>query len=266
VELKKAVPISSIKLGRRIRKDFGDIEGLWQSIQTIGLLQPIVVDRDMTLKFGARRLKAHTEHGVDVIDVLVCNTLDDQLKALIAERDENTCREPFKPSEMVRMVADMDEAEREAAKNRQRKHGGTAPGKPKNTSEKFTQVSSGKARDKIANAVGSISGVTYERAKTVVKAAEEDPETYGDLVEKMDTTGKVNPAYNDYRARKNGGEKPSRKNNDGQRKAGLSLPPGKAEKLRAQLRELRKLLSVSQIQLSPIHMRACMDEIEAIVF
>ena len=133
------------------------------------------------------------------------------------------------------------------------------------------------SRDKVGAVVG-VSGVTVSRAQRVI--ANGTPE----LVEAVDT-GKVsvNAASkiaklpkdeqpDALKAHLESPRKPSKakknqpQGNDGQRKAGLSLPPGKAEKLRAQLRELRKLLSVSQIQLSPIHMRACMDEIEAIVF
>ena len=42
--------------------------------------------------------------------------------------------------------------ERQAAKDRQREHGGTAPGKAKNTSAKFAPVLSGKSRAKVARA------------------------------------------------------------------------------------------------------------------
>ena len=271
MELRKAVPISTIKLGHRVRKDYGDIATLWQSIQAVGLIHPVVVNSQMELISGARRLKAYIIQNKKSIDVLVCDALDDITKALQAERDENTCRKNFTPSEMVAMVKKLDEREREAAKERKKagkgEHGGGGRGNKK-PSENFTEGLSHEsppARDRIAKAVGT-SGVTYERAKKVVKAAEEDPETYGDLVEKMDATGKVNPAYEDYRARKNGGTKTPRKNKDGQRKAGLSLPPGKAEELRKQLKELRRLINKPQIQLSPISMRLCMDKIETIIF
>jgi hypothetical protein len=42
----------------------------------------------------------------------------------------------------------------------------------------------------VGQAVG-LSGPTYNRAKAVVKAGEKDPEKFGDLVEKMDTTDPV---------------------------------------------------------------------------
>jgi hypothetical protein len=40
------------------------------------------------------------------------------------------------------------------AKERQKEHGGAAPGKEKNTSGKFPKVSKGQTRDKVAEGVG----------------------------------------------------------------------------------------------------------------
>jgi len=40
-----------------------------------------------------------------------------------------------------------------------------------------------------------MGGSTYQRAKQVVQAAEEDPGKYGHLVDLMDTTGQVSGAY-----------------------------------------------------------------------
>ena len=40
-----------------------------------------------------------------------------------------------------------------------------------------------------------VSGKSFERAKPVVEAAEEDPEAFSDLVEQMDAGGKINRAH-----------------------------------------------------------------------
>jgi ParB family transcriptional regulator, chromosome partitioning protein len=52
------IPISRIKVGKRHRRDMGDIESLAASIADIGLLHPITVDEDGRLLAGARRLAA----------------------------------------------------------------------------------------------------------------------------------------------------------------------------------------------------------------
>ena len=40
-----------------------------------------------------------------------------------------------------------------------------------------------------------MSGHTWERAKAVVEAAEEEPENYGHLAEEMDRTGRVSGVH-----------------------------------------------------------------------
>lgn len=50
--------ITDIKIGNRFRKDLGDIQTLANSIQEIGLLQPIVVNQNNELIAGQRRLEA----------------------------------------------------------------------------------------------------------------------------------------------------------------------------------------------------------------
>ena len=52
------LPVDAIRVGKRHRKDMGDIAGLAASIADIGLLHPITVDEDGRLLAGARRLAA----------------------------------------------------------------------------------------------------------------------------------------------------------------------------------------------------------------
>jgi ParB family chromosome partitioning protein len=65
------MPISAIKIGKRIRKDMGDIEGLAESIEDLGLLNPITVDERGCLRAGARRLAACRRLGWEKIPVNV---------------------------------------------------------------------------------------------------------------------------------------------------------------------------------------------------
>ena len=52
------------------------------------------------------------------------------------------------------------------AKERQKEHGETAPGKSKNTGGKFSTSDKGKSRDRVAEQLG-ISGKQYDKIKTV---------------------------------------------------------------------------------------------------
>jgi ParB-like nuclease domain len=50
--------VADIKVGKRHRRDMGDIAALAESIEDIGLLHPITVDEKNRLLAGARRLAA----------------------------------------------------------------------------------------------------------------------------------------------------------------------------------------------------------------
>lgn len=188
--------ISEVKIGRRFRKDMGDIGALMASIAEVGLLQPIAVKADGVLLAGVRRLEACKRLGWDDIPAFVVRTADDALRALYAERDENTCRKDFAPSEAVAIAADIEPLEREAARERRTAN---LPGQTEN----FTTWQKGRALDNVAAAVG-MSRPTLVKAREVVQAAEQEPEKYGDLVERMDDTGKVSPVYQEMKERKNG--------------------------------------------------------------
>jgi ParB family chromosome partitioning protein len=63
--------VADIKVGKRHRRDMGDIEALAESIEDIGLLNPITVDERGRLRAGARRLAACKQLGWKRIPVNV---------------------------------------------------------------------------------------------------------------------------------------------------------------------------------------------------
>lgn len=200
-----SIPLDQIKLTTRHRKELGDITGLAESISTIGLLHPIVLNPDHQVIAGERRLAAVRNLGWSEVSATVIHSLEDAGLALQAERDENTCRKDFTTLEAVALGRDLEKLERPEAKERQKKHGGTAPGR-KNTSGKFPEVS-GQTRDKVGAAVG-INGKTYSKAKFVATKAEQDPVLYGPIAEEMEKTGKVDPAYKKAKRQENLGQVP----------------------------------------------------------
>jgi ParB family chromosome partitioning protein len=181
-------PLDSIRIGKRHRKDLGDVAGLAASIKGRGLLHPVVVTGDGLLIAGERRLAAVRLLGWPLVPVTVID-IDD---VLLGERDENSERLDLSPTEAVDLGRALEVRERELAKERQGRSG----------SERSVQLperSKGQVRDRVGKAVG-LSGSSYHRAKAVVEAAEQDPEKYGDLAEQMDRTGKVEPAYRELQA------------------------------------------------------------------
>ena len=59
----KEMPINSIIITDRIRKDFGDLDSLAESISTVGLMQPILINENNELIDGQRRIKAYIQLG-----------------------------------------------------------------------------------------------------------------------------------------------------------------------------------------------------------
>ena len=154
------LPLESIKIGNRFRQDHGDIEALAASIKEIGLLQPIVVDRQHYLICGHRRLLAHQSLGLETIQARVI-----QVQSLLqAEHDENELRKGFTASERVAIA----EAIKAEIGNRQGQRTDlTVP------VENFPQIEPGqKTREAVAKAAGFGNDATYRQAKTVVEKAE----------------------------------------------------------------------------------------------
>lgn len=203
----QTVAVSSIVVEDRCRKDLGDIAPLARSIAEVGLLHPVVVTPDLRLVAGERRLAAVKHLGWTEVPVGIAENLDGALLLLRAERDENTARKELSATEAVALGERIESVERPAAEERQAstqlrgRDGFGNPvfggGKLPSPNGKQPQV-----RDKVADAIGGMSGRTYEKAKSVVTAAKEQPEAFGDLPALMDATGKVDKAFNALKKRK----------------------------------------------------------------
>jgi N6-adenosine-specific RNA methylase IME4 len=176
------VPIDSIKVGERFRRDMGDIEGFARNVAVLGVLQPIGITPDKILVFGYRRLLAAKVAGLSEVPIVVV----DLERIVEGEYAENVFRKDFTPSEIVAIADAIEPIEREKAKARQGQRTDKRP-------EKFPG-SSGNALDKVATVAG-VSRPTLVKARAVVQAAEAEPARFGSLVGTMDATGRVDRAY-----------------------------------------------------------------------
>ena len=91
------IPIASIRMTGRYRKDYGDIATLASSIEQLGLLQPIGVTASNELVFGQRRVLAFQRLGRATIPARVI----DVPALVLAEHAENEIRKDFTPLERV---------------------------------------------------------------------------------------------------------------------------------------------------------------------
>jgi hypothetical protein len=105
---------------------------------------------------------------------------------------ENDHRKDFLPSEIEAIRRALEPYERAAAKERQRQHGGTAPGRSKHSAKVSPSV--GRTVNRIG-AFAGISGRSLEKIRAVVEAAEQRPRKFGPLVSEMDRTRRIDAVY-----------------------------------------------------------------------
>jgi N6-adenosine-specific RNA methylase IME4 len=173
--------LHEIIVGKRHRKDFGNLKELAASIDDRGeLIQSIAIQPDNMLIAGERRMKAWplTRFKDRPIPVRVI-TVD---SIIAGEWDENAKRKDFTPTEAAKIS---EEIERQlATMAHARQHSG----------KKADPAQKGASSDLAARATGKARR-TIDKAKAVVKAAESDPQRFGRLQADMDRSGKVDGPF-----------------------------------------------------------------------
>lgn len=160
------IPIADVQVGERRREEYGDLEGLARSIQEHGLLHPIVVDSDMCLVVGERRLRACKMLGWTEIEVKQLGELSEQELREI-ELEENLRRKDLTEYELSKNMVALAEVKAEKlrggfwAEFAQNPQGGR-PVKPD-------------SQARIAEAIG-IPRKTLADAQAHIKAVDEFPE------------------------------------------------------------------------------------------
>lgn len=190
------VNIGRVTVGKRIRKDYGDISSLADDIEDRGLINPPVVTPDYELIAGERRLRALKKLDYKQIEVRVMSVEDyeHQLKIEISENEE---RKEFTYSEKMDYAKQLERIEAKKAKERQLK--GT------NLMDLGPQ-GKGTTRDIVGEAVGFGSGRTYGRAKYIYENADEE------TIKKVDTGEKsIRKTYDELRPAKKKVEVPDMK-------------------------------------------------------
>jgi ParB-like chromosome segregation protein Spo0J len=99
----QSIFIDDIKVGSRRREDYGDIAALASSINKFGLIQPIVVDGELNLVAGGRRLRAFQELGRAEIDARFYEELTEDERNEI-ELEENLQRLNLSATELSNQI------------------------------------------------------------------------------------------------------------------------------------------------------------------
>jgi ParB-like chromosome segregation protein Spo0J len=166
------IPVAEIDVGERRRADFGDIAGLAEGIRRVGLLEPILVDRNGSgryrLVFGERRLRAVTLLKWPTIRAQLVEHLSDEEFREI-ELEENDNRKSLTEAERTRTFA----SSQRLVENARKAGGILAQSAPEKTNKRGQPARPDSTRA-IAEALGT-DRRTVERAEQHVATAEKFP-------------------------------------------------------------------------------------------
>lgn len=110
--------IDSIVVGKRYRKDPGDLTSLMDSIDRLGLLQPATITPDGVLVCGWRRLEAVRRLGWRSMNVWVRSGISGQLESLLAQQDDNELHKPLNEIEKATLYLELKQVRAEEAERR----------------------------------------------------------------------------------------------------------------------------------------------------
>ncbi|MCQ2573839.1 MAG: ParB/RepB/Spo0J family partition protein [Treponema sp.] len=94
------IPISQIKIKKRVRKDLGNLDDLKESLKLYGLMNPITINKRYELIAGERRLQAAKQLGWTNINVNIIDNLS-EIETLEMELEENNQRKEFTDEELM---------------------------------------------------------------------------------------------------------------------------------------------------------------------
>lgn len=112
--MKHLLPLASIVVGERFRKDYGDVDSLADSIRTYGLLQPLLIDEHNNLIDGGRRYAACRKLNLTDVPCYVRTNIPAWL-AKAMELEANLRRKDMTWQEKVIAIADTHELHKRAA-------------------------------------------------------------------------------------------------------------------------------------------------------
>ncbi|GAA2121871.1 ParB N-terminal domain-containing protein [Kocuria atrinae] len=209
IELERTV--DSIRVGRRHRTAFGNIDELAGSIERDGLLQPITITPDGVLVCGARRLAAIKKLGWRKVNVWVRSGISDRLGHLLAEQDDNVLHKPLTQTEAAALYRELKTLMAEEAARRAQATQFSSENQPGTDGRaKFAPPSlgpAGRTREQAAEMIpGGASHTTLEKIGYLQKIAE-DPAQPAALraqvsaeLEGIDAGAPVHPIFEAIRA------------------------------------------------------------------
>ena len=185
-----SVLLSDIVVGERSRRFVGNLASLARSIAETGMLDPILVDSEMRLVHGHRRLLAAQTLGFKRVPVLAMD-LEDPLLAYVAASGE---RKKLTASEKYAVAEELLEKAQDPAW-RERALGGRLN----------AAVGNGRLDEFVAGHV-QLSRETLRKIRRIHESAREDEERFADLARALDADGRVDRHFRELQRRLSRGD------------------------------------------------------------
>ena len=150
--------------------DDANLKVLAEDIKVNGLEHDLVLYKGKLLD-GRNRLKACEIAGLEEWRIGVCEIcedLDEDFDPLKFVLTANLHRRHLTEAQRSMVAGEIKKVYSKQAKERQKEHGGTAPGKKKTLPENLPEVNKGDARDKAAEAL-NVSGRSVDHASKVIE-------------------------------------------------------------------------------------------------
>ena len=148
----------------RFREEMGDVDELALSLVQKGQLQPIVVNQEMELIAGGRRLAACLKANIDVLCIF--NNAVDALTMRELEIEENIQRKQFTPAEEFKAIAELHNL-------KQQRFGEATSGRKGGHTLQDTADLLGKSKAKVIEAISLAQAVErFPELKSCKKASE----------------------------------------------------------------------------------------------
>ena len=98
------MPIGDVATKGQLRKVLGDLSTLENSIKKLGLLYPVIVDKNNVLISGERRLAACKSVRLETIPVIKVDIEHDSMTALDIQSDVNLCRQALSQEDLRSLI------------------------------------------------------------------------------------------------------------------------------------------------------------------
>lgn len=98
------IDINEINVRTQLRNGMGDLSSLENSIQKLGLLHPVIIDKNNVLISGSRRLQACFNAGISTIMAIRFDIDANDMASVEIQSDENHCRETLTAEELEKLI------------------------------------------------------------------------------------------------------------------------------------------------------------------